>query len=100
MFTFDNLIEVDDRGIQMLLREISTDNLVLALKGTDDNIKAKIFKNMSQRAGDTLREDLETRGPVKLSDVETAQKDIITIARRLADEGQISLGGAGSEAML
>ncbi len=100
MFTFDNLIEVDDRGIQMLLREISTDNLVLALKGTDDNIKAKIFKNMSQRAGDTLREDLENRGPVKLSDVETAQKDIITIARRLADEGQISLGGAGSEAMV
>ncbi len=100
MFTFDNLSDVDDRGIQTLLREVSTDNLVLALKGTDDNIKNKIFRNMSQRAGDMLREDLESRGPVKLSDVEAAQKEIIGIARRLAEEGQISLGGAGSEAML
>ncbi len=100
MFTFDNLIDVDDRGIQTLLREVSTDNLVLALKGTDDNIKNKIFRNMSQRAGDMLREDLESRGPVKLSDVEAAQKEIIGIARRLAEEGQISLGGAGSEAMV
>ena len=100
MFTFDNLIEIDDRGIQTLLREVSTDNLVLALKGTDDNIKNKIFKNMSQRAGDMLREDLESRGPVKLSDVETAQKEIIGIARRLAEEGQINLGGAGGEAMV
>ena len=100
MFTFDNLIDIDDRGIQTLLREVSTDNLVLALKGTDDNIKNKIFRNMSQRAGDMLREDLESRGPVKLSDVETAQKEIIGIARRLAEEGQISLGGAGGEAMV
>jgi flagellar motor switch protein FliG len=100
MFTFDNLSEVDDRGIQTLLREVSSDNLVLALKGADENIKGKIFKNMSQRAGDMLKEDLETRGPVKLSDVEAAQKEIITIARRLAEEGQISLGGAGGEAMV
>ncbi|MGE3771428.1 MAG: flagellar motor switch protein FliG, partial [Gammaproteobacteria bacterium] len=100
MFTFDNLIDVDDRGIQTLLREVSTDNLVLALKGTDDTIKNKIFRNMSQRAGDMLREDLESRGPVKLSDVEAAQKEIIGIARRLAEEGQISLGGAGGEAMV
>ncbi len=100
MFTFDNLIDIDDRGIQTLLREVSTDNLVLALKGTDDGIKNKIFKNMSQRAGDMLREDLESRGPVKLSDVETAQKEIIGITRRLAEEGQISLGGAGGEAMV
>jgi len=100
MFTFDNLADVDDRGIQTLLREISSDNLVLALKGAEEAIKAKIFKNMSQRAGDMLREDLETRGPVKLSDVEAAQKEIITIARRLADEGQISLGGAAGEAMV
>lgn len=100
MFTFDNLADVDDRGIQTLLREISSDNLVLALKGAEEGIKAKIFKNMSQRAGDMLREDLETRGPVKLSDVEMAQKEIITIARRLADEGQISLGGAAGEAMV
>lgn len=100
MFTFDNLAEVDDRGIQTLLREVSSDNLVLALKGSEEAIKAKIFKNMSQRAGDMLREDLETRGPVKLSDVEAAQKEIVTIARRLADEGQISLGGAAGEAMV
>ena len=100
MFTFDNLVDVDDRGIQVLLREVSTDNLVLALKGTDDSIKNKIFKNMSQRAGDMLREDLESRGPVKLSDVEAAQKEIITIARRLADEGQITLGAGTGEAMI
>ncbi len=100
MFTFDNLADVDDRGIQVLLREVSSDNLVLALKGTDDTIKSKIFKNMSQRAADMLRDDLENRGPVKLSEVEAAQKEIITIARRLAEEGQISLGGAGAEEML
>ncbi len=100
MFTFDNLSEVDDRGIQTLLREVSSDNLVLALKGADENIRTKIFKNMSQRAGDMLKEDLETRGPVKLSDVEAAQKEIITIARRLAEEGQINMGGAGGEAMV
>lgn len=100
MFTFDNLSEVDDRGIQVLLREISSENLVLALKGTDDTLKNKIFKNMSQRAAEMLREDLESRGPVKLSDVEGAQKEVIVIARRLADEGQISLGGAGGEEMV
>ena len=99
MFTFENLVDIDDRGIQTLLREVSSETLVLALKGTDDNIKAKIFKNMSQRAGDMLREDLETRGPVKLSDVEAAQKEIITTARRLSDEGQILLAGGG-EAMV
>ena len=99
MFTFENLNDIDDRGIQTLLREVSSETLVLALKGADENVKAKIFKNMSQRAGDMLREDLETRGPVKLSDVEAAQKEIITTARRLADEGQILLAGAG-EAMV
>ena len=100
MFTFDNLADVDDRGIQTLLREVSSENLVLALKGADDPIKSKIFKNMSQRAGDMLRDDLENRGPVKLSEVEGAQKEIIVIARRLAEEGQISLGGAGGEEMV
>lgn len=100
MFTFDNLSDVDDRGIQVLLREVSSENLVLALKGTDDTLKNKIFKNMSQRAAEMLRDDLESRGPVKLSEVEAAQKEVIVIARRLADEGQISLGGAGSEEMV
>jgi len=97
MFVFDDLVEVDNRGIQTLLREVSSDTLVLALKGADDGIKQKILSNMSQRAAEMLREDLESRGPVKLSDVETAQKEIITIARRLADEGQIVLAGAGEQ---
>jgi flagellar motor switch protein FliG len=99
MFVFGDLIEIDNRGIQTLLREVSSETLVLALKGADDDMKQKILSNMSQRAAEMLREDLEARGPVKLSDVEAAQKEIITIARRLADEGQIMLAGSG-EAMV
>ena len=93
MFTFENIVDVDDRGVQTLLREVSTENLVLAMKGTDDAIQDKIFSNMSERAADMLRDDLEAKGPVKVSEVEAAQKEILGIARRLADEGQISLGG-------
>ncbi|MFT4583495.1 MAG: flagellar motor switch protein FliG [Gammaproteobacteria bacterium] len=100
MFTFDNLVDVDDRGIQTLLRDVSTDVLVLALKGTDETLQEKIFKNMSSRAAEMLRDDLEAKGPVKLSDVEVAQKEILTTAKRLADEGTISLGGAGGEEMV
>ncbi len=95
MFVFDNLIDVDDRGIQTILREVSTDTLLLALKATDDELKEKIFGNMSKRAAEMLRDDLEAKGPVRLSEVETAQKEILTITRRLADEGQIMLGGGG-----
>lgn len=97
MFTFESLVDVDDRGVQALLREVSTENLVLALKGTDDAIQEKVFQNMSSRAADMLRDDLEAKGPVKLSEVEAAQKEILGIARRLADEGTISLGGSGDE---
>lgn len=97
MFVFDNLKDVDDRGIQTLLREVSSDVLILALKGSDDELKEKIFGNMSKRAAELLRDDLEAKGPVKLSDVEAAQKDILTIARKLADSGEISLGGSGEE---
>lgn len=97
MFVFDNLIDVDDRGIQALLREVSTDSLILALKGSDDAIREKIFKNMSKRAGEMLREDLEAKGPVKLSEVEAAQKEILAIARRMAESGEIVLGGQGAE---
>lgn len=97
MFVFDNLNDVDDRGIQALLREISTDSLTLALKGADEGLKEKILKNMSKRAAEMLREDMEARGPVRLSEVEAAQKDIISTARRLADEGEINLGGSGAE---
>jgi flagellar motor switch protein FliG len=97
MFTFENIVDIDDRGVQSLLREVSSENLVLALKGTDDKIQEKIFGNMSQRAAEMLRDDLEAKGPVKVSEVEAAQKEILGIARRLADEGQISLGGSGEE---
>ncbi|MEM7467029.1 MAG: flagellar motor switch protein FliG [Pseudomonadota bacterium] len=100
MFVFDNLAEVDDRGMQTILRDVSTDNLVLALKAADDAIKDKIFTNMSSRAADMLKDDLDAKGPVKLSEVEAAQKEILGVARRLAEEGQISLGGAGGEAMV
>lgn len=99
MFVFDNLVEVDDRSIQVLLREVSTDLLVVALKGADTNVQEKIFKNMSKRASELLRDDLEAKGPVKVSEVEGAQKEILTIARRLADAGEIMLGGGG-EAMV
>lgn len=99
MFVFDNLKDVDDRGIQALLREVSSDNLILALKGSDEELKEKIFKNMSKRAAELLRDDLEAKGPVKVSEVEASQKEILTIARRMADAGEISLGGSG-EAML
>jgi len=97
MFVFDNLNDVDDRGIQALLREISTDSLTLALKGADEGLKEKILRNMSKRAAEMLREDMEARGPVRLSEVEAAQKEIISTARRLADEGEIMLGGSGGE---
>lgn len=97
MFVFENLIEVDDRGIQALLREISSETLIMALKGSDEAIKEKIFNNMSRRAGEMLKDDLEARGPVKLSEVETAQKEILSVARRMAETGEISLGGKGGE---
>ncbi len=97
MFVFDNLAEVDDRGIQALMREVSTEQLVLALKGSDDAVKQKIFKNMSKRASEMLQDDLEAKGPVRLSEVEAAQKEIIAIARRMAENGDIVLGGKGDE---
>ena len=99
MFVFNNLADVDDRGIQALLREVSSDVLVLALKGSDEGVKEKIFKNMSKRASELLRDDLEAKGPVRVSDVETAQKEILTIARRMAEAGEIVLGGKGGEEM-
>ncbi|MGB3622154.1 flagellar motor switch protein FliG [Ketobacter sp. MCCC 1A13808] len=100
MFVFDNLGDVDDRGIQALLREVSSESLILALKGADENVKEKIFGNMSKRAAELLRDDLEAKGPVKLSEVETAQKEILGIARRMADAGEIVLGGKGGEEMV
>jgi flagellar motor switch protein FliG len=97
MFVFEDLVEIDDRGIQALLREISSDSLIIALKGADETMKEKIFKNMSKRAAEMLRDDLEVRPPVRLSEVETAQKEILGVARRLSDSGEIALGGKGGE---
>jgi len=97
MFVFDNLLDVDDRGIQALLREVESDTLVTALKGADDALKEKFFKNMSRRAAEMMRDDLEAKGPVRLSDVEAAQKEVLAVARRMADAGEISLGGSGEE---
>lgn len=100
MFVFDNLADVDDRGIQALLREVSSEVLIVALKGADEAIKEKIFKNMSKRASELLRDDLEAKGPVRISEVEAAQKEILTIARRMAEAGEIVLGGKGGEEMV
>ena len=98
MFVFDNVIDIDDRGIQLLLREVQSDMLIIALKGASQDLREKIFKNMSQRASEMMREDLESKGPVRLSEVEAQQKEILQIIRRLADEGQIILGGKGDDA--
>lgn len=97
MFVFENLMDLDDRSIQTVLREVQTDSLVVALKGTSQDLRGKIFKNMSQRAAEMLRDDLEAKGPVKLSEVEAEQKEILKVVRKLADEGQIILGGKGGE---
>ncbi len=97
MFVFDNLIDIDDRGMQTLLREVSSDQLLLALRGAPDPLRDKIFKNMSSRAAEMLKDDLEAAPPAKLSDVEASQKEILTVARRLSDAGEINLGGGGGE---
>jgi flagellar motor switch protein FliG len=97
MFVFEDLLEIDDRGMQELLRQVPADKLLIALKGADETFKAKVFKNMSQRAAEMLKGDLEAKGPVRLADVEAAQKEILLAARKLADEGTIQLGGKGEE---
>ncbi len=98
MFVFEDILEVDDRGIQLVLREVQSESLIVALKGASEELREKVFKNMSQRAAEMLREDLESKGPVKLSEVESEQKEILKVVRRLSDEGQIVLGGKGEEA--
>ena len=97
MFTFDDLEKIDDKGIQALLKEVQSESLVIALKGATPEMREKVFKNMSTRAAETLREDLESRGPVRVSEVEAEQKEMLKIVRRLADEGQIVLGGGGDD---
>lgn len=97
MFVFDNLLDVDDRGMQAILREVQSEQLITALKGADDAIQEKVFSNMSSRAAEMMREDLEAKGPVRVKDVEDAQKEVLSVAKRLADSGEISLGGKGEE---
>jgi flagellar motor switch protein FliG len=97
MFTFDDLEKLDDKGIQALMKEVQSESLVIALKGATPALREKIFKNMSTRAAETLREDLDSRGPVRLSEVEAEQKEMLKIVRRLSDEGQIVLAGGGDE---
>ena len=100
MFTFDNVNDLDDKAMQLVLREVQSESLIVALKGADVALREKVFKNMSQRAAETLREDLESKGPVRVSEVEAEQKEILKIVRRLAEEGQIALGGKGEESFV
>jgi flagellar motor switch protein FliG len=97
IFVFDNLMEIDDRSMQELLRTVASDKLLLAMKGCDDAMKEKIFKNMSQRAAEMLKDDIESKGPVKISEVEGAQKEILQTARKLAEAGTIALASKGDE---
>ncbi|HTQ36247.1 MAG TPA: flagellar motor switch protein FliG [Steroidobacteraceae bacterium] len=97
MFTFGDMIGVDDKGIQTVLREVDSARLVIAMKGADAALVEHFMKNMSSRAAEMLKDDMETRGPVKLSEVEAAQKEILAITRKLADAGTIALGGAAGE---
>ncbi|MGC1547652.1 MAG: flagellar motor switch protein FliG [Rhodanobacter sp.] len=97
MFVFEDLAELEDRSMQTLLREVPSARLITALKGAEPSVREKIFGNMSKRAADMLRDDLEVKGPVKISEVDAAQKEVLAIARRLADAGQISLSASGDE---
>lgn len=98
MFVFDDIIDIDDRGIQSILKEVQSESLIVALKGANPELREKIFKNMSSRAAEMMREDLEAKGPVRLSEVEAQQKEILQLVRRLADEGTITLGAKGEDA--
>ncbi len=97
MFVFEDLAELDDRGMQTLLREVPSGTLITALKGAEPEVREKIFANMSKRAADMMRDDLEVKGPVRLSDVDTAQKEVLATARKLADAGQLNLSSGGEE---
>ncbi len=97
LFTFDDLDRVDDRGLQALLKEVQTESLVIALKGAQPELRERFFKNMSTRAAETLREELDSRGPVRVAEVEAEQKELLKTVRRLAEEGQLTLSGGSGE---
>ena len=100
LFTFDDLMLVDDRGIQALLKEVQSESLVVALKGAKPELRDRILKNMSTRAAETLREELDGRGPVRVAEVEAEQKELLKIVRRLAEEGQLVIGGGSGDDFL
>jgi len=100
MFGFDDLIKLDDKGIQAVMKEVQSESLVLALKGATPEMREKVFRNMSSRAAETLREDLDGRGPVRVSDVEAEQKEILKIVRRLVEEGQVVIATGGADEFL
>ena len=100
MFVFDDLVKLDDRSLQLVLREVASETLIVALKGGSMEVRDKILANMSMRAASALREDLEARGPMRLSEVETQQKEILKVVRRLADENQITIGGGAEDSFV
>ncbi|HMK65812.1 MAG TPA: flagellar motor switch protein FliG [Thermodesulfobacteriota bacterium] len=100
MFVFDDLVQVEDKGIQMILKEVRTEDLSLALKSASNSLKEKIFKNMSQRAAQILKDEMETKGPAKVSEVEKAQQNIVKIARKLEAEGKIAIAGRGGDELI
>ncbi|RZL06732.1 MAG: flagellar motor switch protein FliG, partial [Rubrivivax sp.] len=97
MFTFEDLLKLDGKSVQMVLKEVASDSLVIALKGATTELRELVLSNMSTRAAEALREDLESRGPVRLSEVEGQQKEILKVVRRLSDEGQIVISGGGED---
>ena len=97
MFVFEDLVQVDDRSIMSILREVDSDTLKLALRTVSEDLKEKIFKNMSERAATMMKEDLEVMGPVRLKDVEAAQQTIIRIGKKLESEGKAALTSKGKE---
>jgi flagellar motor switch protein FliG len=100
LFTFDDLMRVDDRGIQALLKEVQSESLVVALKGAKPELRDRMLKNMSTRAAETLKEELDARGPVRVAEVEAEQKELLKIVRRLSEEGQLVLGGGSGDDFL
>jgi flagellar motor switch protein FliG len=100
MFVFDDIKKLDPKSIQLVLKEVASESLIVALKGAGPDLRELFLSNMSSRAAETLREDLESRGPMRLSEVEAQQKEILKVVRRLADEGQIVIGGGADDAMV
>lgn len=100
MFIFEDILKLDDKSIQVVLKEVASETLIVALKGAVPELREKFLSNMSSRAAEALREDLESRGPMRLSEVEAQQKEILKTVRRLSDEGQIVIGGGGDDAFV